>query len=162
MTMTKSMTTLTGLMSIMSIMSIMTMPMGSDAAFGLPDNVDFVTQMYNSSNCSNTSSYKNISLHHFCYDTSIQNGYPQCCNELLSEISLFDNSSFRQCIKTNMTFTNLSGISYDCNVTHLKHLGTAGTLSYIGLISMLLLGIIILGYFAWVICGGGRRKYDRL
>ena len=150
-------------MSMLTMMGAMmvTMPLGTDAASGIPDNVDFTTHLYNASNCSNTSSYKNITLHHFCYDTSIQNGYPQCCNELLSDISLFNNASFRQCIKTNMTFTNLTGLSYDCNVTHLKHLGTAGTLSYIGLISMLLLGIIILGYFAWVI-SGGRKSYSKI
>jgi hypothetical protein len=157
---TKSMmATMVAMMAMVTIMS--TMPMGTDAIFGIPDNVDLVTHLYNDSNCSNTSSYKNITLHHFCYDTSIHNGYPQCCNELLTEISLFENSSFGQCIKTNMTFTNLTGVSYDCNMTHLKHMGTAGTLSYIGLISMLLLAIIVLGYFVWVI-SGGRKTYDKL
>jgi len=153
-TMTKTMTTIMGIMA-------MTMPLSADAAFGLPDNVDFVTRMYNTSNC-NTSSYKNITLHHFCYDTSIINGYPQCCNELLSDISLFENASFGLCIKTNMTGYNLTGVSYDCNMTHLKHMGTTGTLSYIGLISMLLLAIMVVGYFGWVICGGGRQKYNIL
>ena len=159
MTMTKTMTmTMTALMGFMA----MTMPMSADAAFGLPDNVDFTTHMYNASNCSNTSSYRNITLHHFCYDTSIVNGYPQCCNELLSEISLFENASFGQCIKTNMTLTNLTGVSYDCNMTHLKHMGTAGILSYVGLVSMLLLAMMVVGYFGWVICGGGRKAYSKI
>ena len=156
MTMTMTKTTIMTLMGFMA----MTMPMGTDSAFGLPDNVEFVTNMYNSTNCSNTS-YRNITFHHFCYDTSIVNGYPQCCNELLSDISLFENASFRHCIKTNMTY-NLTGVSYDCNVTHLKHLGTAGTLSYIGLISMLLLGLMVLSYFGWVMCGGGRKSYSKI
>jgi len=145
----------------MMMFMAMTMPMSADAAFGLPDNVAFMTHMYNASNCSNTTSYRNITMNHFCYDTRVVNGYPQCCNELLSDISLFENASFRQCIKTNIT-GNLTGISYDCNMTHLKHMGVAGTLSYIGLSSMLILAIIVVGYFGWVICGGGRRKYDRL
>jgi hypothetical protein len=148
------------LMVLMGFMA-MAMPMGTVAVFGIPDNVDFVTHMYNSSNCSNTSSYKNITLHHFCYDTQIDNGYPRCCNNLLSEISLFENSSFRQCIKTNMTFTNLTGVSYDCNMTHLRHMGTAGALSYVGLISMLLIGIMFLGYVGWVI-SGGRKSYSKI
>ena len=157
MTMTK-----TTIMTLMGFMAMtMTMPMSADAAFGLPDNVDFTTRMYNDSNCSNTSSYRNITLHHFCYDTSIVNGYPQCCHELLSDISLFENASFRQCIKTNMTFTNLTGVSYDCNMTHLKHMGTAGALSYVGLISMLLIGIMFLGYVGWVILGG-RKTYAKI
>jgi hypothetical protein len=159
-TMTKTIT-FTGLMSLMALTGIMTMPMGTDAAFGIPDNVDFVTHLYNSSNCSNTSSYKNITMHHFCYDTQIENGYPRCCNNLLSEISLFENASFRQCIKTNMTDTNLTGVKYDCNMTHLKHMGTAGALSYVGLISMLLIGIMFLGYVGWVI-SGGRKSYAKI
>jgi hypothetical protein len=154
-----------GIMSMvamaMSMLTMMvTMPLGTDAAFGIPDNVDFVTHMYNDSNC-NTSSYKNITFHNFCYDTKIENGYPQCCNEILSDISLFENASFRQCIKTNMTFTNLTGVSYDCNMTHLKHMGTAGALSYVGLISMLLIGIMIVGYMGWVI-SGGRKTYAKI
>ena len=154
MTFTKNM------MTIMA-MTFMISPVQVDAGFGLPDNVEFVTNMYNSSNCSNTSSYRNITLNHFCYDTKIVEGYPTCCNDLLSEISLFENASFRQCMKTNMTFTNLSGVSYDCNVTNMKHLGTAGTLSYIGLISMFLLAVGIIGWIIWRICGG-RQSYDRM
>ena len=151
--------TFTKNMMTMMAMTFMISPV--HAFFGLPDNVDFVTYMYNTSNCSNTSSYRNITLNHFCYDTQIFDGYPKCCNDLLSEISLFENATFRQCMKTNMTFTNLSGVSYDCNVTHMKHLGTAGTLSYIGLISMLVLAIGICGWIMWKICGG-RRSYDRM
>jgi hypothetical protein len=157
MTMSISFTVMVTMMGAM----MATMPMGSDAAFGIPDNVDFVTHMYNASNCSNTSSYKNITFHHFCYETKIENGYPRCCNELLSDISLFENASFRQCIKTNMTLTNLTGISYDCNMTHLKHMGTAGALSYVGIISMLLIGIMIVGYMGWVI-SGGRKTYSKI
>lgn len=160
MTMTMTKTGLTGLTGLMTLAGIMTMPMGSNAIFGIPDNVDFVTHLYNDSNCSNTVAYKNITLHHFCYDTQIEHGYPRCCNELLSEISLFENASFRQCIKTGMTDTNLTGVSYDCNMTHLKHLGTAGALSYIGLISMVLLVIMFIGYLVMVVCGG--KTYSKI
>ena len=154
---------LTGVNRIIAIsmevmMITMMMPLNVESAFGIPDNVDFVSQLYNSSNCSNMSSYKNITLHHFCYDTRIENGYPRCCNELLSDISLFENASFRQCIKTGMTDANLTGVRYDCNMTHLKHMGSAGVLSYVGIISILLLAIMFMG---WVI-SGGRKTYSKI
>ena len=141
--------------------SLMCSPLQVDAVFGLPDNVEFVTHMYNESNCSNTSSFMNISLQMFCYDTNVVNGYPQCCNEILTDVSLFESPSFRKCIKTNMTFTNLTAVSYDCNMTHMKHLGTAGTLSYLGLISMIILAIVILGCVFTKICFG-RSAYSKM
>ena len=162
MTFTKNMNTF---MTMFALSALTTMIFNTEhvhARFGIPDNVEFVTHMYNASNSSNTSSYMNISLDMFCYDTGVVNGYPQCCNEILKDVSLFDNPSFGQCIKTNMTFSNLSGISYDCNMTHLKHLTTATTLSYVGIISMIILAFIVLTYFAWCVCGNGRKSYERM
>ena len=60
-----------------------------------------------------------------------------------------------------MTFTNLTAVSYDCNMTHMKHLGTAGTLSYLGLISMIILAIVILGFVFTKICFG-RSAYSKM
>lgn len=137
-------------------------PLLVDARFGIPDNVEFVTHMYNSSNCSNTSSFMNMSLEMFCYDTGVVNGYPKCCNEILNSVSLFDNATFGQCIKTNMTFSNLTGISYDCNMTHMKHLSTASTLSYLGLFSMVILVIILVVSIMCKLCGCNRRSYERM
>ena len=57
-----------------------------ESKFGFPDNVNFVTQLYNTSNCSNPS-FKNFTLDNLCFKTSIVNGYPECCQELLSEIT---------------------------------------------------------------------------
>ena len=162
MTFTKNMNTFMTMIAFTAMTNIIFNPVQVDAAFGLPDNVEFVTNMYNSSNCSTNSSYRNIILNHFCYDTKIVNGYPKCCNEILSGVSLFENVSFRQCIKTNMTFSNLSGISYDCNMTHMNHLTTASALSYVGLISMVILAFIVTVYFAWCVCGNGRKSYDRM
>jgi hypothetical protein len=133
----------------------------ADAKFGLPDNVNFVTHMYNTSNCSNTSSYKNITLHNFCYNTKMVNGYPECCHELLEDISLFDNVSFRQCVKTNMTFTNLTGLSYDCNMTKFQHFSKVETLSYVGMFSTILLGLLLL--YALCMCITVKRSsYNKL
>jgi hypothetical protein len=150
------------MITLMTLMTALFSPLQVDAVFGLPENVEFVTHMYNASNCSNTSSFMNISLQMFCYDTNVVNGYPQCCNEILTDVSLFENPSFRKCIKTNMTFTNLTAVSYDCNMTHMKHLGTAGTLSYLGLISMIILAIGILGWFMWRISMCGRVSYSKM
>ena len=163
MTFTKNMNMTTFAMIALSAMTTMIVnPVQVDAAFGLPDNVEFVTHMYNDSNCSNTTSFMNKTLEMFCYDTSVVNGYPKCCNEILSGVSLFENVSFGECIKTNMTFSNLSSISYECNMTHMKHLNTGGALSYIGLISMVILAFIVVVYFAWCVCGNGRKSYDRM
>ena len=137
-------------------------PVQTYARFGIPDNVEFVTHMYNASNCSNTSSFMNLSLEMFCYDTGVVNGYPQCCNEILRDVSLFDNPTFGQCIKTNMTFSNLSGISYDCNMTHMKHLTTASALSYLGLFSMVILAFGLVGWVMWKICGCSKSSYERM
>ena len=162
MTFTKNMNTFMTMFALSALTTMIFNTEHVDARFGIPDNVEFVTHMYNASNCSNTSSYMNISLDMFCYDTGVVNGYPQCCNEILKDVSLFDNPSFGKCIKTNMTFSNLSGISYDCNMTHLKHLSTATTLSYVGIISMIILAFIVLTYFAWCVCGNGRKSYERM
>lgn len=164
MTFTKNtnMNTFMTMIALSAMTSMIFNPVQVEGRFGLPDNVEFVTHMYNASNCSNTSSFMNISLDMFCYDTGVVNGYPQCCNEILKDVSLFDNASFGQCIKTNMTFSNLTGISYDCNMTHMKHLTTASALSYVGLISMAILVIGLLGCIMWKICGCGRRSYERM
>ena len=146
------------LISLISLISFGCNPV--DATFGLPDNVNFVTHMYNTSNCSNTSSYKNITLHNFCYNTKLVNGYPDCCNDLLSDISLFENVSFRQCLMTNMTFTNLSGLSYDCNMTNFQHFSKVETLSYVGLVSTILLGLILL--YALCMCLNVKRTYNKI
>jgi hypothetical protein len=152
-------------MAMIALSAMTTMifnPVQVQGRFGLPDNIEFVTHMYNASNCSNTSSFMNMSLQMFCYDTNIVNGYPQCCNEILTDVSLFENPSFRKCIKTNMTFTNLTAVSYDCNMTHMKHLGTAGTLSYVGLISMIILAIGILGWIMMRLSLCGRGAYAKM
>ena len=130
------------IISLISMIAIGFNPV--NAIFGLPDNVEFVTHMYNDTNCSNTSSFMNITLQMFCYDTSVVNGYPQCCNEILKDVSLFDNPTFQKCIKTNMTFTNLTAVSYDCNMTKFQHFNKVETLSYVGMVSTIILGVILL------------------
>ena len=63
---------------------------------------------------------------------------------LLDLNELFENVSFRQCLKTNMTFTNLTGLSYDCNMTNFQNFSKVETLSYIGMTSSIILAVIVL------------------
>jgi hypothetical protein len=150
------------------------MTIGStSASLGFPTNVEFVTHLYNTSNCSNTSSIRNISLNHFCYDTHIVNGHPNCCNELLNEVSLFENVSFGQCVGFNMSLlnrtltnmtnmTNLTGIEYSCNIAHVSQFSTVEALSYIGLFSMCLLAVLFVGGIMYYMCSYKSRQYNRL
>ena len=133
------------------------------ASFDFPTNIDFVTHMYNTSNCSNTS-IRNISLNHFCYDTRIINGYPNCCNKLLPEVSLFENISFGQCVGFNMNnMPNLTGLKYSCNLVNINQFNTVEALSYIGLCSMFFLAILLIGCIMYYICYCGRsRSYNRV
>lgn len=132
----------------------------ANASFGFPTNVNFVTHLYNTSNCSNTTSVRNISLHHFCYDTHIIDGYPKCCNDLLNEVSLFKNISYSQCVGFNMTIfnnsltnmTNITGLEYSCDISKLNEFTTVETLSYIGLFSTCLLVILLVGGIMYISC----------
>lgn len=137
------------------------------ASIGFPTNVDFITHLYNTSNCSNTSAIRNISLQHFCYDTHIVNGHPNCCNDLLNEVSLFENISFGQCVGFNMSLlnsslTNMTGLEYSCNIAQINQFNTVEALSYIGIISMCLLAILLIGCTLYFTCSYNSRKYNRL
>ena len=54
------------------------------------NDFNFVTQMYNTSDCSN-SSFRNISFTHRCQDNQITNGYPGCFKRFLKSINIFHN-----------------------------------------------------------------------
>uniref|UniRef100_A0A6C0J8X8 Uncharacterized protein n=1 Tax=viral metagenome TaxID=1070528 RepID=A0A6C0J8X8_9ZZZZ len=132
-----------------------------ESKFGFPDNVNFVTQLYNTSNCSNPS-FKNFTLDNLCFKTSIVNGYPECCQELLSEINVFDNMSLGECINTNMTYTNRLGVKYDCNLTHFKQFSLQETFSYIGIILTLLLITILCVGIVCSLCGRKNSEYNMI
>jgi hypothetical protein len=160
--------------TLLSMISLAMTIIPTSASLGFPTNVNFVTHLYNTSNCSNTSSIRNISLHHFCYDTHIVNGHPTCCNDLLNEVSLFENVSFGQCVGFNMTIlnntltnitnmTNLTGLEYSCNIARVNQFTTVEALSYIGLFSMCLLAILLVGGIMYFICSCGRKGvYNRI
>ena len=123
---------MTKINTLLSTMTLAMTTVHANASFGFPTNVDFVTHLYNTSNCSNTTSVRNISLQHFCYDTHIVDGHPKCCNDLLKEISLFENISFSQCVGFNMTIfnntlanmTNVTGLEYSCKIAKFNEFTT--------------------------------------
>ena len=151
--------TLTTIFSLIMMASMITPQV--DGFMGIPDNVNFVTELYNSSNCSEPS-FKNFTLQHLCFKTKMVDGYPECCHELLNDISVFENASLGQCIKTNMTQINRTGVRYDCNMTHLKQLTKTETLSYLGLISMLILACLLLCGGVRLLCCGNRKSYNKV
>jgi len=151
--------TLTTIFSLIMMTSMITTDV--DGFMGIPDNVNFVTELYNSSNCSEPS-FKNFTLQHLCFKTKMVDGYPECCHDLLKDISVFENASLGQCIKTNMTQINRTGVRYDCNMTHLKQLTKTETLSYLGLISMVILSGLVFGCCIRLLCCGNKNSYNRV
>ena len=93
-----------------------------------------------------------------CFKTNIVNGYPECCQDLFNDISVFDNTSFDKCIQTNNTYA----IRYDCNMTNFKNLNLNETFTYIGIIFTILLGSSIVFFMCWFLCGGCRKQYERI
>ena len=147
---------------LITLLTLFSMISPIDAKFGFPDNVNFVTEIYNTSNCSNKP-FKNYTLQHMCFKTTMIDGYPECCHELFDDISVFPNSSIGQCIETNMTFTNRTGVRYDCNLTKFKQLSMEETFSYVGIILTLLLAVSFVISLGWCMCGSGPRKtYNRI
>tara|TARA_B110001469_G_C9540341_1_gene268339 strand:+ start:178 stop:630 length:453 start_codon:yes stop_codon:yes gene_type:complete len=146
---------------IITLLSLLSFVSNTNAKFGIPDNVNFVTQLYNTSNCSQQP-FRNISLQYMCFKTNIVNGYPECCQDLFNDISVFDNTSLGKCIQTNMTFTNRTGVRYQCNMTHLKDLSLEETFSYIGIIFTILVAVSFVFTLGWCVCGGSRKSYERM
>jgi len=146
---------------MITYLTLCSMVLPSMAKFGFPKNVNFHTKIYNTSNCSMTP-FKNYSLPHMCFKTNIVDGYPECCHDLFNDISVFPNSTIGQCIKTNMTFTNRTGVKYDCNLTNFKQLSMEETFSYVGIILTFLLAVTFIMSCGWCLCGGSRKKYNRI
>ena len=146
---------------MITYLTLCSMVLPSMAKFGFPKNVNFHTNIYNTSNCSITP-FKNYSLPYMCFKSNIVDGYPECCHDLFNDISVFPNSTLGQCIQTNMTFTTRHGVRYDCNFTNFNRLSTEETFSYIGIImSFLLLVTGCVGCTMWVL-GGNRQTYNRI
>ena len=105
---------------------------------------------------------KNYTLQHMCFKTNMIDGYPECCHELFNDISVFPNSSIGQCIETNMTFTNRTGVRYDCNLTNFKQLSVEETFSYVGIILTFLIIVSFVFVIGSCMCGGNRKRYNSI
>lgn len=143
------------------LMSILFVSTNAKINFDIPDNVDFITSIYNTSNCSNPP-YKNVTLKHLCYETKKINDYPKCCYELLNSINIFTNKSLNSCVSTNMLNSDILAIKYDCNLTHFKNFSTIETFSYIGIISTAIILIILMGLIMYCCCGFCRIKKHKI
>lgn len=132
----------------------------SNAEINFPDNINFVTSIYNSTNCSSPA-VENKTLQHMCFKTNRINGYPQCCYDVLNSLSIY-NSSFNICQAENLTKYNITGISYSCELTNFQKLTTEETFAYIGLILLILLGLTLLIVIGNAIFSSKRQRYNRI
>lgn len=132
----------------------------SNAALNFPNNINFVTSIYNSTNCSRPA-IENKTLQHMCFKTNTINGYPQCCYDVLNSVSIH-NSSFNTCQQENLTQYNITGISYSCELNNFKKLTTEEIFAYIGLIMLVLSGLVLFIVCGNALCYKKRERYDRI
>jgi len=122
--------------------SLLLIPIALGSYLNIPDNIDFDINYYNSSNCSKP--FKTTSLKSLCYNSDINYGYPKCCQDLLSQISIFPNRSFNACFKAKIYDTNITHVSYNCATSNLHGLDKTESLAYFGMISIFLIAILVL------------------
>ena len=127
----------------------------TNALLSFPDNVDFNTMIYNSSDCYNTTSVRSLTLSHMCFDTSRNGSHPQCCMDLLSDIYVPQNAKFGDCLTVPQ-----GSIRYSCNTTNFNHFTTEETLGYIGLVLIILNAMALLCYCGYCCCKK-RSGYNR-
>ena len=109
----------------------------------IPQNIDFTTNFYNTSNCSMVN--RTVTMKNMCYDTdTAKNGFPNCCNQLLTDVSLFPNASFNTCLPFVIPNTSYTSISYQCSKTSIDGLNNTERLAYVGIISLMLLAVVIM------------------
>lgn len=124
-------------------------PIVSANYLNIPDNIDFDINYYNSSNCS--SPFKTTTLKSLCYNSDTKDGYPKCCEDMLSEVSIFPNSSFNVCSPVLISNSNVTHVSYNCATSNLHGLDRTEALAYFGIASIFLIAISIL-VFMGVCC----------
>ena len=129
--------------------------LASGSAFDFPDNVNFVTSLYNDSRC--TEFRENLTLPYMCFDTSSVNGHPKCCHEILSDISTVTNASLETCYQTGG-----GTVRYSCDTTNFNKFTTQEIFSYIGLILLIINVVLILGCFCKYCLCNRRRSYDHV
>ena len=123
------------------VLSFLLYPTLTSGFLNIPENIDFTYNFYNLSSTNCTNSFKTVVSKNMCYDTNVVNGYPKCCNELLYDMSFYPKTSFNTCIPFNLSGTNLRTVSYDCSLTSMDGLTETEIFAYVGIISIILLGL---------------------
>jgi len=143
------------------MLCLLIVPIVSANYLNIPDNIDFDVNYYNSSNC--THPFKTTVLKSLCYNSDTLDGYPKCCEDLLSEVSIFPNRSFNVCSPVQISDTNITHISYNCNASNMHDLDKTEALAYLGIASIFLIAISILvfmGVCCYRLCC--RNNYSRI
>ena len=126
------------------ILSFLLCPTLTSGFLNIPENIDFTSNFYNLSNTNCTTSFKTVVSKNMCYNTDVVNGFPECCNDLLSAISFYPNSSFNTCMPFDLSGTNLRTVSYGCSLTKIDGLTKTEIFAYVGIVSIILAGLSIL------------------
>ena len=130
--------------TMLLILSFLLYPTLTSGFLNIPENIDFTSNFYNLSNTNCTHPFKTVVSKNMCYDTNLLNGYPKCCNELLSATSFYPNTSFNTCIPFYLSGTNLRTVSYDCSLTKMDGLTRTEIFAYVGIVCIILLGFLSL------------------
>jgi len=129
--------------------------------FLFPDNADFTINYYNSSTCGENTTAKNSTIKSLCLETQYVGGYPKCCNTILQDVGLVENTTFDKCYTYTTVNSTISGVMYHCELTNLKGITTAETFSYIG---AFLLAVLLITFLCGCMykCAKSKSGYDRV
>ena len=120
---------------------------GVFGSFRLPDNSEFKISYFNGTNCSE--SFENSTIQSICIETETRNGFPKCCNELLSEVGFSHNLEFEKCYPVSFGNSSISSLSYDCRLTQYQNMTAVEVFSFVGVI---LLALVIVSLILFVLC----------
>ena len=143
------------------LLTIMIITKSVTGKFLFPDNADFTINYFNSSRCGVNTTSKNSTIKSLCLDTQIEGRYPKCCNTLLQDVGLVENTTFDKCYSYTTVNSTITGVMYHCELTNLKGITTAETFSYIG---ALLLSVLLFTFICGCMykCVKTRGGYDRV
>ena len=120
---------------------------GVFGSFRLPDNSEFKISYFNGTNCSE--SFENSTIQSICLETETRNGFPKCCNELLSDVGFGSDVEFGKCYPVSFGNSSISSLSYDCRLTQYQNMTAVEVFSFVGVI---LLAIVIVSLILFVLC----------
>ena len=129
--------------------------------FLFPDNADFTINYYKSSKCGANTTAKNSTIKSLCLETQYEGGYPKCCNTMLQDVGLVQNTTFDKCYTYTTVNSTISGVMYHCELTNMEGITIEETFSYIG---AFLLAVLLITFLCGCMykCAKTRRGYDRV